>query len=143
MSLSKVFKYIGVGVGLIGYGSGIYLIYDSYKILMQQKQDLKVFDPMSNKLICDASYQYTRNPMYLGGLLTFGSGWILTLHFNVFPFNSMLNIFIHCSIGSLLFVSIYYLNHYIIPYEELKCHEKYGQEYIQYKQNVSRWIPYI
>eukprot|EP01084_Bolivina_argentea_P171320 296816_1 len=130
-SLRRIFKPTATGIGIIGYGTGLYLIYDSYQILSEYKQDLKIFDPMSDRLICKGTYQYSRNPMYLGGLLTISCGWILTLC--MFPVKSIVDTVIHVCIGSVLFGSFFYLNYYIIPYEECKCLEKYGDQYKEYQ----------
>ena len=135
--LHKIFRSLITGSAVIGYGTGIYLIYDSYKILGDVKQDLRIFSPMSNSLISSSCYSFTRNPMYLGGILTVISGWIPT--FYLFPIRS--NKIMHAVIGCLLFTSLYYLNYYIIPYEEYECQQKYGIEYMQYQQKVPRWIP--
>ena len=140
--MSSIITKATTGTAIVGYGLGAYLIYDSYKILSEHKQDLKVFEPMSSKLIYnEGSYIYTRNPMYLGGLLTLGCGWILLFH--LFPLKSISAMVIHFTVGSMLVNSIYFLNYHIVPYEEFKCQQKYGLQYIKYKQNVSRWIPNI
>eukprot|EP01084_Bolivina_argentea_P171319 296814_1 len=104
-SLRRIFKPTATGIGIIGYGT--------------------------DRLICKGTYQYSRNPMYLGGLLTISCGWILTLC--MFPVKSIVDTVIHVCIGSVLFGSFFYLNYYIIPYEECKCLEKYGDQYKEYQ----------
>ena len=139
---AKIVNKLVIGLGSSGYGIGLYLIYDSYRKLSESKQDLKIFEPMATKLIYEGTYQYTRNPMYLGGILTLSGGWILT--FILFPFFSktypLNNKMMHLSLASLLFASMYYINVHIIPYEEQQCLQKYGDVYTVYKQQVPRWL---
>mmetsp|Transcript_57155 Transcript_57155/g.94963 ORF Transcript_57155/g.94963 Transcript_57155/m.94963 type:complete len:157 (-) Transcript_57155:41-511(-) len=126
-------------MGATSYMAGLYLMYDSYRILAAQNQDLKNFHPASDALIVDGCYQYTRNPMYLGTLLTVGGGW--TLISDLFPLRLLSSKLVHTAFG-LLFVTCWYgMQRYIVPYEENNCFQKYGDLYVQYTQTVPRWIP--
>ena len=71
-------------------------------------------------------YQYVRNPMILGVLLTlFGEGVI---------FGSTL---IFC-----WFIIFWLLNHvWFLKWEEPDLERRFGSEYRVYKQHVGRWIP--
>jgi protein-S-isoprenylcysteine O-methyltransferase Ste14 len=79
----------------------------------------------STALVRDATYRFTRNPMYLGMLVSyagisifFQNPWfLLFLPFLVWSFTSFV----------------------IIP-EERYLEEKFGSEYLAYKSNVRRWI---
>lgn len=79
----------------------------------------------TNALVRDATYRFTRNPMYLGMLISyaglfvfFQNPWfILVLPFLVWSFTTLV----------------------IIP-EENYLEEKFGSEYLDFKSNVRRWI---
>ena len=79
----------------------------------------------ATKLVRDATYRFTRNPMYLGMLISyagistfFQNPWfLLFLPFLVWSFTSFV----------------------IIP-EERYLEEKFGSEYLEYKSQVRRWI---
>ena len=70
-------------------------------------------------------YRFTRNPMYLGLLLTL-------LAWAVFLFNPVV----------LLFVPIFvlYINRFQIKPEEQVLSSLFGAEYMAYKGQVRRWL---
>lgn len=79
----------------------------------------------TTKLITDGPYQYSRNPtylsltlLYLGLGLIFNNGWILLL---VLPL-------------------ILLMNFRVIKREEIHLQEAFGEEFLQYKSKVRRWI---
>jgi protein-S-isoprenylcysteine O-methyltransferase Ste14 len=93
-----------------------------------RKEDTTV-DPTnpknSSSLVTNGIYGYTRNPMYLGFL-----SWLLG--FGLFIGNPI----------NLLFVVIFlvYMNEFQIKPEESTLCELFGEEYIEYKSRVKRWI---
>jgi protein-S-isoprenylcysteine O-methyltransferase Ste14 len=79
----------------------------------------------SKYLVKGGLYQFSRNPMYLAAVvfligLSVLSGNILSLISPVIFFMS--------------------INYKVIPYEERKSEKEFGGEYIEYKNNVNRWI---
>lgn len=76
-------------------------------------------------LVVSGIYSYTRNPMYLG-LLFVLLGWFIFLS----------------SIPAVLFIPMFvlYMNCFQIKPEEKVLEEKYGQDFIQYKLKVGRWL---
>ncbi|HEV8366930.1 MAG TPA: isoprenylcysteine carboxylmethyltransferase family protein, partial [Pyrinomonadaceae bacterium] len=70
-------------------------------------------------------YRFTRNPMYLGLLLTL-LGWAAFLS----------------NPASLLFVPIFvlYINRFQIKPEEQVLSSLFGAEYMAYKSRVRRWL---
>lgn len=86
-------------------------------------------DPLNpeeaSSIVRSGIYLYTRNPMYLGIL------FILT----AFAFKSS-------NILSPLFLIgfVLYMNRFQILPEERALSEKFGDEYLEYKRSVSRWI---
>ena len=79
----------------------------------------------SNSLVIRGIYKFTRNPMYLGFLL-----WLLS--FGVFqrnPFSLIL------AAGFVL-----YMNYFQIIPEERVLTDSFGEDYLEYKKSVRRWI---
>lgn len=70
-------------------------------------------------------YQYSRNPMYLGILLVLTGVAVY--------FGALSNVFVVSSF--VIFISRYQ----IVP-EEVVLHEKFGESYTYYAQNVRRWL---
>ena len=79
----------------------------------------------ASSLVSSGVYRFTRNPMYLGLLLTL-SAWA------VFLSNPL----------ALLFVPLFmlYMNRYQIGPEERVLSSLFGAEYVAYKKKVRRWI---
>lgn len=92
----------------------------------KQKTTVNPMSPKeSNSLVIKGIYIFTRNPMYLGFLL-----WLLS--FGVFLRNPF------SLIAIVLFVI--YMNIFQIIPEENILEEKFGKEYLKYKENVRRWL---
>ena len=92
----------------------------------KQKTTVNPMSPqVSSSLVIKGIYIFTRNPMYLGFLL-----WLLS--FGVFLRNPI------SLIAIILFVI--YMNIFQIIPEENILEEKFGKEYLKYKENVRRWL---
>lgn len=79
-----------------------------------------------NKLITTGPYAYVRNPMLLGVFLCLGAESILFQSLPLFYY-------------LLIFIGINML--YFPLSEEKGLYKKYGEEYLEYKRNVPRFIP--
>ncbi len=77
-------------------------------------------------LLTTGPFQYTRNPMYLGGSLIW-LGW--TLFYGSFIILAAL----------LLFVALISL--LLVPWEERPLEKRFSEEYVHYGSSVARWIP--
>lgn len=91
------------------------------------KGSLAPWNPTSN-LVIQGPYRYVRNPMIVGVLniligegLAFGQVNILLWSIAFFFMNSI----------------------YFTFKEEPELEERFGEEYLKYKRNVSRWVPRI
>lgn len=76
-------------------------------------------------LVTHGLYRFTRNPMYLGMVLTLlGTGFLLG------------------SLTPLLVIPIFVwlINNVFIKAEEKMLEELFGDEYLEYKKKVGRWI---
>ena len=78
-----------------------------------------------NKLITSGIYKYSRNPMYLGLLMIVISTSIFYL--NVFSITTP-------------FFFYYWINRFQIKREEIFLTQKFGKEYLSYKNKTRRWI---
>ncbi|HEX6439024.1 MAG TPA: isoprenylcysteine carboxylmethyltransferase family protein [Candidatus Binatia bacterium] len=79
----------------------------------------------SSSLVVSGIYKFSRNPMYLGFLLVL-VGWA------VFLSNALAFIFLP--------VFICYMNRFQIEPEEKALAGKFGQEFVDYKSRVRRWL---
>ena len=80
----------------------------------------------TQKLVVQGPYRYVRNPMISGVLLVLLGEVFLLQSFGVF-------------IEAVIFFTINYL--YFIFKEEPDLEKRFGADYINYKNNVPRWIP--
>ena len=78
-----------------------------------------------NKLVTSGVFKYSRNPMYLGMLM-------IVLSTSIFYLN----------IYSILtpFLFIFWINKFQIKREEAFLTEKFGKEYLSYKNKTKRWL---
>jgi protein-S-isoprenylcysteine O-methyltransferase Ste14 len=79
----------------------------------------------SPQLITDGAFSRVRHPLYLASLLFYVFLIIITL--------SLFSLFI--------FVCIFIFYNYIAAYEDKFLEKKFGQDYLDYKKDVPRWIP--
>lgn len=79
----------------------------------------------ASALVSSGVYRYSRNPMYLGVLLIL-LGWAIHL-------GNLLSI-----LCTLIFIG-YITRFQIIP-EERRLQEKFGQEFLDYRSRVRRWL---
>ena len=76
-------------------------------------------------LVGDGLYKYSRNPMYIGMILILvGLAWLAG---NVLCFVSPIIVFI-------------IFDRFFIPFEEKKTAADLGENYLEYKRKVRRWI---
>ena len=79
----------------------------------------------TEKIVCDGSFRFSRNPMYLALLLLLGGAAIVTG--SVWLVLALL----------ILFVS---LEKFAIRPEEKYLTDKFGEDYLTYKASVRRWL---
>ena len=79
----------------------------------------------SSSLVISGIYKLSRNPMYLGFLLVL-VGWA------VFLSNALAFVFVPAF--------IFYMNRFQIDPEEKALAGKFGQEFVDYKSRVRRWL---
>jgi protein-S-isoprenylcysteine O-methyltransferase Ste14 len=80
---------------------------------------------VSSQLVTWGPYRFSRNPMYVGLVLAYlGEAGILRQVWPVF----------------LLPFTVAYINWVVIPVEEGKLKEVFGEDYEQYRARVRRWV---
>lgn len=121
---ARVVHVVGVVLGLIGI---LLLIWTSKLFYVVGKGTFSPDEKLSStRLILVGPYRYTRNPMITG------AAFVLVAH--AFVANSP-----RVLLFAVLFVPIKTL--YFIYVEEPELKSKFGQEYVNYMQQVPRWIP--
>ena len=104
-----------LGVVLAAWGWGIF----------QRVKTTRVPGELSTRLVIWGPYRFTRNPMYVGLTLAYiGETGLLHqfLPLLILPF------------------TIAYLNAVVIPLEEAKLRQAFGEEYDRYCRKVRRWL---
>ncbi len=83
------------------------------------------YDEAPKKLIEDGPFKISRNPIYLSGV-------ILSLGIAILLGSAITFIF------PIMLAAI--LNYLYIPAEEMRLEKYFGQEYLNYKKQVRRWL---
>ena len=117
--LATIFGVILVAVGLL-------LISKTIPLFLKQSEGTNMpWDPIP-ELIVEGVYRYVRNPMHTGVFaVMLGEGLLLR------------------SRSILIFAIFAILLHlFYIPFSEEKgLEERFGEDYLVYRENVPRWIP--
>ena len=114
------YTYLGFVFILLG------LALNTWSVRELKKRNTTVdFQEMPNRLVTDGPFRISRNPLYLGGvILSLGIaillGSLITFGFPV----------------ALLLI----LDRLYIPAEETRLEKIFGEEYLEYRQKVRRWI---
>ena len=111
--------FIGIPISIL---SGI-IAFNAFKIMKENNTDINYNKP-TTKIIIKGSFHFTRNPLFLSLLLAFGSIAVFT--------NSVWLL--------VLLVSLFVIFNFVVVREERYLEECFGEEYIQYKKKVRRWI---
>jgi protein-S-isoprenylcysteine O-methyltransferase Ste14 len=112
--------------GLSVMGSGLYImIITISKFIRIGKGTLAPWSP-TKKLVTDGIYGHVRNPMIMGVIIVLIGESVAVL-----------------SVIILLWAVIFFIinNLYFFIYEEPNLEKRFGDEYMEYKKNVHRWIP--
>lgn len=104
------------GLGLVVWAAGLF---------QKEKTEINPASLNHKKLITYGPYRYTRNPMYLGLVLILSG---LAFFLGTIPV---------ILAPMALFLS---LNNVFIPYEESALEKEFGKEYLEYKNQVRRWL---
>jgi len=111
-------------VGILLFLGGMGLVFWTVSFFKKHDTPLRPGEP-STTFITDGPFKFSRNPIYLGGT-------IALIGISIF-------------LGSLItFVAPLFffltIRMRFIPYEETLMEQTFGEEYLQYKSRVRRWI---
>ncbi len=109
--------------GLLIMALGLYFVWKPYKQFMDYNTPENF--GTATCVVSDGLYKYSRNPMYIGGVI-FLTGLVILLQ-NLLAFISPLFFFL-------------VMNFMFIPYEEDKMVKECGKDYSEYMKIVRRWI---
>ncbi len=104
--------------------TGIFFILDAIYLIYKNKTTIDPSETPS-KLIEKGVFSISRNPIYLG---------MLFILFSTDIYLSSLSSFIN------LFIFFYIINNFVIKMEEKNIEKKFKKIYIDYKNNVKKWI---
>lgn len=110
-------------IGIIPIWYGLKVVTRASKLFEQKKTTFYL--DLSSELVMEGDFKYSRNPMYLGSLIL-----ITGLAFIVGNTIGMTS-------PALFFFTINYL---VIPPEEKLMEKTFGDDYLNYKNKVRKWI---
>lgn len=116
----EMIRYLGAIPGL----AAVWIVVQSARLFQKQETTVMPYE-RSSALVTDGFYEHSRNPMYLAMLLLLvGVAWLLG------------------SITAFLPVPFMYLvlRYRVITVEEGMLEETFGDEYLEYKRKVRRWL---
>ena len=111
-------------LGFVVIMIALFNIVRTLRLIRFNKTAINTFKAPS-RFIKTGPFKFSRNPIYLGFLMILIGIGLLLGTFSGF-------------IGAFLFFMVADL--WYIPFEEDKCGQIFGKEYLDYKQNVRRWI---
>lgn len=119
-----IFPYnlIGLLIGVLGFAL---IIWANYTLLQKITIDEREPFHTPSALVLNGPFQFSRNPVYLSVIM-------MALGIAIF-FGSLI---------LLIFPPIFFIvfNRFLIRWEEKKLEETFGEEYLDFKRNVRRWI---
>jgi protein-S-isoprenylcysteine O-methyltransferase Ste14 len=117
---SPPITYLGIGAILVGIGIALFCTY----LFRQKNTTIKPFLE-SSYLVREGLFHYSRNPIYLGMIITSIGVWIVL--------GSLTPVFV-------IPIFTWLIQEMFIKEEEKMLEEKFGEEYQEYKATVRRWV---
>ena len=113
-------------MGFVFLGAGLFLLVSTISTFIKiGRGTLAPWSP-TKKAITGGIYGYVRNPMIIGVQTALIGESLVLISFNIL-------------IWAVIFFFIN--NIYFTLYEEPDLGKRFGEEYLEYKRNVPRWIP--
>ena len=100
------------------------LIAINASIIMKKNKTAINFNNPTTKFITEGSFRFTRNPLYLSLLLVMSCIVIIA--------NSAWHL--------IAFILLFLFFNFVVAREEQYLESSFGEEYIQYKNRVRRWV---
>ena len=113
-----------LGLGLVLVGVALAVIATSFVQFRRAKTDIRPHKP-TNAIIRSGLYQYSRNPIYVSFLiLQTGIGLLMN------------NIWVVLLVAA----TSTFLSKYVIAREEAYLERAFGEDYLNFKRSVRRWL---
>ena len=111
-------------LGLIFILAGVALAITGARLFTRHGTGVVPFSPVT-KLVLDGPYRFTRNPMYLGMVISLAGAAIM-----------------FGTLSPWLPIPAFacWINHRFIAQEEVMLEEHFGADYLAFKKRVRRWI---
>ncbi|MHA2365335.1 MAG: methyltransferase family protein [Candidatus Hodarchaeales archaeon] len=121
--ISAPYYYFGAILLVIGF---IIIVWANYILLAVNKIGLRDREPfhIPSSLALTGPYKFSRNPIYFGVIVSVFGGFILIRSFTIL----------------IVDVLLYFLFRWFIKWEEKSLEKAFGQDYLEFKQRVRRWI---
>ena len=122
--IMQIVPALGRLIGLLPLGIGLALSFVAERQFVQVGTTVRPMG-VTSQLVTDGIYRYTRNPMYLGMVLALlGVAMLLgsLTPFGVIP------------------LFMWWISSQFIRREEAKLATQFGQDWLEYKARVRRWI---
>ena len=117
---------LGFPFTLIGLAPLIIGLFISLQAIRTLKNRItKISNGNPRILVAEGVFQYSRNPMYLGGIVFF------------FGLAILLGSLVNFVFPPIMFLLVHFL---FIPIEEEELKTKFGKEYLGYMKRVRKWI---
>jgi protein-S-isoprenylcysteine O-methyltransferase Ste14 len=124
MPFPSVAGLVGVGVLVLASSLGIW----SAAVMARLGDGTPLPSAMPNRLVIAGPYRWIRNPMAVTGIVQGAAVGLILQSWLVI---------MYAVAGSLLW------NYAIRPLEESDLHERFGQEFEQYRDDVRCWVPQV
>ena len=123
LSIPNEIQFLGFVIIIIGF---IFVIWANYTLLYVKRISLRDREPfhVPSSLALTGPYKFSRNPIYLGVLLLILGTCLLMESITVF----------------IVAILCYIIFRFFIKWEEEHLENKFGQQYIEFKKKVRRWI---
>lgn len=126
VDISILFPYnlCGLLISVLGF---ILIVWANYTLIFVGKIGLEAREPFHtpSTLVVEGPYKFTRNPIYLS---------VVVIFFGLAILLGSLTLFI---IAIALFIIF---RTWFISWEEKRLEEEFGEEYLEYKRRVRRWL---
>lgn len=110
--------------GTLPIVAGIYLLIAGSQLFSRANTNINTF-LKPDKLVTSGVFRFSRNPMYLGFVVTLAG--VCTVMGFLAPFSAVIVFFLVCQF-------------WYIPLEERNCQDVFGEAYAAYSRRTRRWL---
>jgi protein-S-isoprenylcysteine O-methyltransferase Ste14 len=113
-------------IALVLIGAGLVPLFESATRFVRVGKGTLVPTNATQHLVVSGLYRYVRNPMYVGVAACLGAEAVL---------------FRSTNLAVELLLALIGVHMFVCLYEEPTLARRYGQQFAEFKRNVSRWLP--